>query len=127
MTIADDIAQVWEDVRPIFVEHFHADSYTLSRKQVNAAGGWDTADGFSTIETGRCTFVDTTTLNDAEANGMVYVSMSPYTLELPAGTLATKEDRITVNGRDFLVDGDPKTPGLWDPGFVLVGISERKP
>jgi len=127
MTLADDIAAIWEEAAPDFVEVFHADLYEIRRKPMDGNAGWDGSQAWPVIETGRCALTDTSQLSREQQGQHVMVSLSPYTVELPKGTLLTQDDRIVINGREFLVEGPPKRPGLWDPGFVTAGLSERTP
>lgn len=127
MTLADDIAAIWDDVRPDIVEATHADVYEIRRKPMDGNAGWDGSQAFPVIESGRCALTDTSQLNSRQQGQHVMVSLSPYTVELPQGSLLTQDDHIWINGREFLVEGDPKRPGRWDPGFVTAGLAERKP
>lgn len=127
MTLADEIAVIWDEARPEFAEAFHADVYEIRQKPTDGNAGWDGSQTWPVIESGRCALLDSSALGREQLGQHVMVSLAPYTVELRKDTVLTKDDRIWINGREFLVEGDPKRPGRWDPGFVTAGLMERKP
>lgn len=117
MTVADDIAQAFADVRPVFESSFLADSYELLGDVVteDAYGGRTVEEGV--VESGRCLLDVANTLGGEGAARDVATATGPYVADLPIDTIATAQHRIRITAagtgetREFAITEPPKRGG----------------
>lgn len=102
-TTADEIAAVWDEVRPEFAGAFHADTYDLLRvtRVSDGRGGWTTTE--TTVETGRCQILVSQAQGREGLSGDVVQSTIRQSAELPLTTIAKPDDVLSVNGRRYQI------------------------
>lgn len=108
MTLAQDLAAVWESVRPVIEDAFMADAYTVKRMVMvsDNRGGLKpstTPPTYDTVETGLCTLVVSNAQGDEYVSGASVTARAPYWADMPWSTEIAATDTIEINGRAFAV------------------------
>ena len=125
MTAADDLAAVWDEVRPIFAENFHADTYEVIRTTQVPDGYGGTTQTEVVVEGPLRCRLDIGGQQGGEAiTGSVPVGMASYSAELPIDSVVSESDTLRINGRTFEVVAKPKRGGNHDL-FTEVELEER--
>jgi hypothetical protein len=116
-TTADEIAAVWAEVTPELAGALHTDTYSLLRVTRVSDGRGGTTTTEASIETGRCTLMQTRAQGREGANaGGVVESIYRLDAELPITTVAKADDVLNVNGTRYQIIAVSK-PGLFGPQF----------
>lgn len=97
-TTADRIAAKFASVRPKFAGAFHADAYDLVRPTEVSDGRGGSTVTQAVVETGRCALMPSQAQGREGLSGDQVESTYRQAVELPATTVATAEDAITING-----------------------------
>ena len=102
-TTADEIAAVWEEVRPEFAGAFHADSYSLLRVTRVSDGRGGTTTVETAVESGRCSLNLAGTQGREGQSADVVQSVYRLNVELPATTIAKADDVLEINGNRYQI------------------------
>lgn len=97
MTLADELTAVWDSVRPIFAESFHADTYQVVRMVATPDGYGGTTETPEIVESGRCVLTVAARLGGERLSGDVIVPVSVYTAELPIDSDVREADTLRIN------------------------------
>lgn len=121
-TTADEIAAIFQEAAEVFIEHFHADTYVILRtsRPDSGDGAW-ASEVVSEVESGRCALLDGMASSRPSVSE-VWVTLSPYTVELPRQTGITVHDRIRINGRVYQVDDVRRGSAM--ETFVTAALTE---
>ncbi len=102
-SVADEIAAVWDSVRPILAGAFHPDTYQLLSVTRVSDGRGGTTPVEAQVEAGRCGLSLSGAQGRESLSGDVVESVYRATAELPATTLAEADDVLQVNGRRYQI------------------------
>lgn len=120
MTPADALDDVWAAAGEEIGRLTFSDDYTIERPVSppvsDGRGGWITPD--ETVESGKCSLWANQTQSREYISGQRVVSSADYLAELPLATTLVATDKITINGREFSVTGDPKRDGHWATSVI---------
>lgn len=126
MTLADELTLVWDEVRPVFADAFHADTYEVLRgvTLVSDGSGGNTAEPIVVDGPKRCDFTLENRFVGERVSGNTVIAVSIYVAELPINANVTETDTLRINGnRDFEIT-DVKKGGLHGL-FTEVTLEER--
>lgn len=102
-TTADEIAAIWDEVRPEFAGAFHADSYRLLRTTRVSDGRGGTTPTEAEAEAGRCELVIAGGGLERLVAGTIVQSSTTAAASLPLNTVARADDVLEVNGRRYQI------------------------
>ncbi len=102
-SVADDIAAVWDSVRPVLAGAFHADTYQLVSVTRVSDGRGGTTTVEAAVEAGRCGLTLSGAQGRESLSGDVVQSVYRAAAEMPVGTLAEADDVLDVNGRRYQI------------------------
>ncbi len=102
-SVADEISETWDSVRPVLAGAFHADTYQLLSvtRVSDGRGGTPTVE--AAVEAGRCGLTLTRAQGRESLSGDVVQSVYRAAAEMPVGTLAEADDVLEVNGRRYQI------------------------
>lgn len=125
MTLADELTAVWDSVRPIFAESFHADTYEVIRMVETADGSGGYTQTPEVIESGRCALNVANRLGGERLSGDVIVPVTAYQAELPVNSDVRESDTLRINAVDYGA-GLYGTGAYNDPGrvFAIVDVKQ---
>jgi len=102
-SVADEIAAVWDSVKPILAGAFHPDTYQLLSVTRVSDGRGGTTTVEAQAEAGRCGLTLSGAQGRESLSGDVVQSVYRATAELPSATLAEADDVLEVNGRRYQI------------------------
>lgn len=125
MTLADELTLVWDEVRPVFADAFHGDTYEVIRTtQVSDGSGGTTVVEAVVDGPRRCSLTVSNRLGGERVSGNTVIAVSIYVAELPITADVTETDTLRINGNRTFEITDVKTGGRHDL-FTEVTLEER--
>ncbi len=102
-SVADDIAAVWDSVRPVLAGALHPDTYQLLSVTRVSDGRGGTTTVEAAVEAGRCGLTLTRAQGRESLSGDVVQSVYRAAAEMPYDTLAEADDVLEINGRRYQI------------------------